>query len=222
MHRVIVVLQIGVQVLALAHRMLKPPAFPNDETNRVAGLLKLILLSISFVSVFDAVILLMFAPETLPTFWMNGLVLIIAVICLGLVRREQVRLASILFCLSFWVLLVYYLAISGGMMSPAPGILSVVPIMGAILLGVRGIVGFGLLATGTVAGLFIAGKSGLLISLEPSPTADRLFATTLATLGVLALLMIISARSVQDALARARRDHPRRTQPGITAPGSYR
>ena len=186
-------------------KLLTPPVFPDEEQTRIARLLHWLLLAGAIALIFDAAILAIFAPETLPTFWINGLLLAVILLSYWVMRRGLVRTASLVLCLSAWITITYYLAISGGVTSPAFGFLTTIIIAGAVLLGAGGAGVFGLLSIVTAIGLLWAGNSGWLTLMETPPTPSRLFATQTAIFLTLAILMGISGRNVQDALMRARR-----------------
>lgn len=190
--------------LTLLVRWLTPPVFPDEEQTRLANLLHWILLALLVVNVFDMAILLIFAPETLPTFWINGVFLAFTLISFWMMRSGKVRGGGFVVCMTFWALLVGYLAVSGGVTSPAFGLFAVIIIVSAVLLGVRGALGFGLLCIGSAAVLYWFGNNGWLTSIEQAPTPERLFATQITIFFILMLLMAISGRSVWAALTRAR------------------
>src|SRR5690349_5443272 len=147
-------------VLTRLRRWLSPPVFPDEEQTRIASLVHFLLVSLILVMTLDAGILFILAPETLPTFWINGLVILTGFVCLGFARRGYVRLACILFCLVTWPLTVYYIAVSGGLHSPALAFLCIFVGIGVILFGPRGAIGFGLLDIAAVIGLYLAGTNG--------------------------------------------------------------
>ncbi|HVO69161.1 MAG TPA: PAS domain-containing protein, partial [Aggregatilineaceae bacterium] len=185
-------------------RWLSAPIFPDEEQTRIAGLLNLLLLALIVLALLDAVLLLVFAPETIPTFWMNGLTVLSGCLLLWVMRRGGVRLASAVLCLILWPLTVYYLAISGGLGSPSLGFLSLFVVIGVTLFGTRGAIGMGLLNVVFLAGLLMVGSRGLLVSIEAPPTLSRLFATNSVDLLLLTALVAVSGRSVHNALSRAR------------------
>ena len=185
-------------------RWLSSPIFPDEEQTRVAGLLNLLLLLTVALLLLDAALLLVFAPETIPTFWINGLAVVGCWILLWIMRRRHVRLASVLMCLALWPLTAYYLAVSGGLHSPTIGFLGLFVIIAVTLFGTRGAIALGLINATFLGGLYIAGARGLLVSIEAPPTLSRLFATFTAGMFLLTALVSISGHSVRSALRRAR------------------
>ena len=95
-------------------KVLSLPAFPDDEQMRIARLLNMLLWALIVFMMLDALLLLVFAPETRPTFWMNGAVIAIALVMHWLLRRGYVRFSSLCLCSLIWPLTVYYISESGG------------------------------------------------------------------------------------------------------------
>src|SRR4051812_19607521 len=106
-----------------------PPIFSDEEQTRLAGLLHWMLLALIAANLFDMLVLVIFAPETLPTFWLNGAFLAVTLICFWMMRSGWVHGGGFLLCLTFWVLLVTYVAESGGVSSPAFGLFAIVIIV---------------------------------------------------------------------------------------------
>src|SRR5664279_3605916 len=185
-------------------RWLAPPTFTDEEKTRVASLLNMLLLSLIFLTLLDTILLLFFAPETIPTMWINGVFFLLMAILFLLMRRGFVQLSSILLCLLFWLLTAYCVSISGGLRSPAFTLLWFLAVIPTVLLGMPGTIGFGSLCVVTTIGMYWADNVGLLVSEEGPPTLARLLATDLTVLIGITLLMAVSGRSVLDALARAR------------------
>src|SRR5579859_5632986 len=98
---------------------LAAPAFDDGEKTRLARLLNATLLAFAVLDLADMLLLLIFAPATIPTFWINGVGLLGCFALIYVMRRGGVRLAAWLLCLMIYVLIVYYTAISGGLRSPA-------------------------------------------------------------------------------------------------------
>lgn len=161
----------------------------------------------AFVSnLFDLLVLALFAPETVATFWINALILGFTLLSFWLLRRGQVRTSSLIICLSTWGLLTGYLAVSGGVLSPAFGFLDVLIIVGAVLLGRRGALLQGFLCFLSAVFLYISAENGWLPMVESHPTPGRLLATQSAIFLALTLIMAISMQSVRNALVRAWQD----------------
>jgi PAS domain S-box-containing protein len=184
--------------------LLAAPIFADEEKSRVGGLLHWTLFTFIAVAVLDCIVLAIFAPETIPTFWINYLGIGFALICLWMLHRGWVIVTSLVFALVIWAILVYYLATSGGVASPAFGFLNVAIIMASVLLGTRGAFGFGLLTIATSILLYNAGEAGWIVSQEAPPTADRLFGTQTTILVGLMLFTVTSSRSLLGALERSR------------------
>jgi PAS domain S-box-containing protein len=180
------------------------PVFKNDEQSRVGKLLHWTLIAVIFIVVLDCIVLAIFAPETIPTFWINYLAIAFSFACLVMLHRGWVLFTSALFCAVIWLLTVYYLATSGGVTSPAFGFLSVGIIMATVLLGTRGALAFGLITIATAVLLFIAGENGWIINQEAAPTAARLFGTQTTIFVALTLFMTSSSKSLLGALKRSR------------------
>lgn len=186
-------------------RLLTPPAFPDDEQARIARLIHWMLLAAIGLNLLDTILLIIFAPEMLPTFWINGVSLVFFGIDFWIMRRGKIHTASLLLCLALWAATTYYLFISGGVTSPAIGFLNLAIITAAVLLGARGATAFGLLCIATAIVLFWAGNNGWLELMEGLPTPGRLFATHSAIFATLTVLLAMSGRNVRDSLGRARR-----------------
>src|SRR5258708_32885394 len=106
-------------MLTHLRRWLAPPVFSDDEQTRIASLLNPLLLAVIVLMLLAAVVLLLVAPDTIPTLWINAAAIIGATMMHRMMRQGHVRLAAGLLCLLLWPLTVYYIAISGGLHSPA-------------------------------------------------------------------------------------------------------
>src|ERR1700694_3633340 len=100
-------------------RWLSPPLFPDERQMRRPDLLHWLLIAIILLISLDAVVLFFLAPETIPTFWLNGVSVLCCAVLLWIVRRGHVRLAGRTLCFVLWVLAAYYITVSGGLRSPA-------------------------------------------------------------------------------------------------------
>jgi two-component system phosphate regulon sensor histidine kinase PhoR len=183
-----------------------PPVFPDDEQTRVAGLLHWILLVTSALNILDMLLLAIFAPETIPTFWLNVILQLLLAVSYWLNRRGKAQAGGLLACLAFWGLLAFYAAVSGGTMSPAFSLIYWVIIVGSVLLGVKGAAAFGLLSLATAIVMYWAGSSGWLEPLEEPGGPSRYFGTQVVIILALTALLVMGSRSLANALNRARRE----------------
>lgn len=183
-----------------------PPVFPDDEQTRVAGLLHWILLVTSALNILDMLLLAIFAPETIPTFWLNVILQLLLAVSYWLNRRGKAQAGGLLACFAFWGLLAFYAAVSGGTMSPAFSLIYWVIIVGSVLLGVKGAAAFGLLSLATAIVMYWAGSSGWLAPLEEPGGPSRYFGTQVVIILALTALLVMGSRSLANALNRTRRE----------------
>jgi PAS domain S-box-containing protein len=190
--------------MKLKRSLLEAPTFAEEEKNRVAKLLHWTLWTLIVLVVLDCIVLAIFAPETIPSFWLNYLTIAFCFLCLWMLHRGWVIFSSALLSSVFWLLLLYYTAISGGVASPSFGLFYVTIVMAAVLLGTRGALGFGLITIASSVFLYYAGQVGWIVSQEAPPTADRLFGTQTMIIMALTLFTVTSSRSLLGALNRSR------------------
>ncbi|MFN8528191.1 MAG: ATP-binding protein [Anaerolineae bacterium] len=164
----------------------------------------LLLIIIASVAL-DGIFLLLTAPETHSTLWMNGVVIAAAILFLWLMRRGWVRGAAILLCIMIWVLTVYYVAISGGVKSPGYQFLYTYIAIGLLLFQGAGafVMGAGNIIVTLV--LYVLGSQDLLINIEPAPTLARLLTTNSMGILLVTSVMLVTSQGVKDALERASR-----------------
>ena len=146
---------------------------PGDEQRRIGRLLSELLLAIIVIIALDTALSVV-VPETSPTVWLNGLVIAISLMLLWLVRRGHVRLSGMLLCLLTWPMTIIYIVSSGGIHSPALGLLSVFIAIGVTLFDVPGALGFGFLRIIVVGSLSLAEHYGWLTFTAGAPSGDGL------------------------------------------------
>ena len=186
-------------------RFLAPPVFEGDEDKtRVAALLNIILLSIIAFAIPVGIV----SPILLPRPDLGIAATAIAtLICLGglfLVRRGYVQLVSILPVAVQWLGYHALVLFSGGITSPfSVGIFTAV-VMSALLQGGRLTLALAGLSVVTGFGIFAMGDTGLLP--EPFLPADPLAAVLVITANLMeaAVILYLSARSLNEALGRTR------------------
>ncbi|MGC9397603.1 MAG: GAF domain-containing protein [Anaerolineae bacterium] len=146
-------------MLTWLREQLTPPTFEDDERMRVARLLSRVIWTalIILVAVGPVVILV---NQTSQDMWLSALLvggfLAWHLALLALVRRGQVRVASVLFCSLLWFFVLVSSLIFGGIRgSIVPAYLPII-FMAGFLLGERGAVTFGLLSLLAIVGVFVA------------------------------------------------------------------
>jgi PAS domain S-box-containing protein len=186
--------------------MLSPPTFSDEEQTRLARLLYWILSVLAAVNILIAVLIVISAPEVIPNLRFSELLVFFLVLSFGLLRYGKVRAASLLTMLSQWGILTYYVASNGGLRLPAFNIMYLVVVMGAMLLGTSGAVLMGVLCALSGIVIYWGETAGWLSVPTESPSLVRIFDMQMAVIFGFTALLSISARSIQNALTRARKD----------------
>lgn len=191
----------------MVSKILTAPDFPgDDEKSRVAQLLHWIVLAAIFLNCLNMALLAIYAPETIPTFWINGILLAATFGAFWMMRRGMIHAASYAICIFLWGSLAFYIGTSGGVTSPAFSFLSLPIIVAAVLLGGRGVLIFGILSIASAFGLYYAYEIGWMVSWEEPPTPARMLSSQVSIFASLAVMMAIGDHSIRDALARARKN----------------
>lgn len=185
-------------------RLLTPPTFAgDDEKTRVAALLNAILWIFTAICI-TAAVLFLFLPNrelSLP---------LVTVFILGntglvwLMRRGRVALASALFLIGFWLLMLSVCVFLGGTYSTSYWSFIVIVVAAGLLRGERGALVFAALSVVAGLGIALAQDAGLLAAgigvRSPMEQWGTLSLFMLATAGLLNL----TSRSLSEALQRAR------------------
>ena len=186
-------------------QLLGAPAFEGDEEKtRVARLLNTVLWVFFLVMLAFGISTLIF-PNPREALSFVGIVLAVDLIALLLMRRGHVRMASIVFLSTVWLLLTLVALAFGGIDGTAVFGYVVIVVMAGLLLGDYG--GFTFAALSVAAGLALvwAESNGFLPPpMGPNPPLARWAAMSLYVLMTAALLFIAN-RSLDKALGKARR-----------------
>jgi len=184
-------------------QLLAPPVFEDDEDKtRVAGLLNTISLTFLMVALIGGLATLAQSlTSTNVAIVAAALVLIAAV--QALMRRGAVRAASLLMSAGLWLVLTYVSATGGGVMSSTLSSYILVILMAGLLAGsLWGFIFAGLSIAAAVV-LYVIEINGLLVTLqEPNPEFSLL--AQIAYFVMVAVLIYLPVRGIQQALARAR------------------
>ena len=188
---------------ARTHKFLSPPVFTGDEEKtRVARMLNTILL----------IILLMVAVFSIPAFiaapalqriFIELVLILTVVVMLVLMRRGQVRLASILLSVVLWIVVSIGTYLSGGLHGSILGSYFGIILIVGLLLGNWTALGFGLLSISYVGWLVYADFRGLLPAASSYTTPFTLWgefsAVIIGMIGLLTLVMTNLRRAYEHA-----------------------
>ncbi len=185
-------------------RMLATPVFEgDDDKTRIAKLLHVILLTLASVIIIFATVEILISGI--------GLVLVATEVtgliyfCLWLVmRRGHVKLASIITVLLFLTsttLLIYF---TGTIRTSITGFYIVCVVIAGLLLGNRGTIVFSVLSLLALGGLIQLEVTGQLPVTTLEPIGASQWFTYAGILVIIAVLLVLSSTSLNQALARAR------------------
>ncbi len=187
-------------------RFFAPPVFADQDKTRVAGILNTI--SLAILAVVGTIAFVTPFIFRTPAYGLTT-TSVVALLMLGmqiLIRRGYVRLAGKLFVFAVWALDTALIYSSGGIASGvSPGYVAVTVLAGLLLDG-GAAVGFTALSAVAALGMLYAENNGLLIDplIHLTPTARWLSLT--ANVALAAVLLYLATRSIDDALARSRRN----------------
>lgn len=188
--------------------LLSPPVFDDDEQTRIARLLHAILLTFVLVGLLFMLPMAILSPAFAGRFLGLGLgFLIMSVGLLFMERRGRVRLASGLLVTILWGLATASAVTAGGVHAQVfvGGYLMII-VMTGLLLGGR--------ASGFMAGLSALAGLGMVFAemegaLSPpaiAPPPTSLWISNVSFFSVVVILQYLAARTIREALARARRE----------------
>ena len=184
--------------------MVAPPIFEDEDKTRAAGLLNIILLTVTgFAAGYIPVSVFMY-PEPLPV-----LVTLVATVLMGLFARRQmhkgdVRSASILLSSALWVVMGLVAVFSEGVFSPGFSLSTAVILISGLLLGGRAGVLYAGLSAVAGFGIFMLGQYDLLPESLMPTSGVVMWATQSMNFAITAILLFLAMRGTDDALNRAR------------------
>ena len=197
----------GVDMVAWVRYQLSSPVFDDEDKTRVAGLLNIILLTIMAFAAAYAPVSVFAYPSPVPVLVALAGTLVLGGVARGLMRRGDVRPASVVLSAALWVLMLLVALFSEGVYSPGYAtFISVILITGLLLGGRAGILAAGLSAVAGLGVLYLGQKA--LLPEPLMPTSDVvMWATQCINFGVTAVLLFLATRGIDDALNRARRSN---------------
>ena len=182
---------------------LAAPLFADEETNRIAEMLNLILLVIAgLVSLFIVVSL---ATGSAANLIVEFVLLAVVAGLWGLMRLGRVRLSASLLSLLLWVAVTAGIAVGGGLRGTGLSSYFGIVLIAGLLLGsyaVFAVAGLSIVAT---AAMLYAGTLGLLPPPPAHITLSYIWLEFTVTLLGITGLLYVATRSLNRALDRARR-----------------
>jgi len=190
-------------------QILAPPVFEGDEKKTGAAVfLNVILWTMIIGSVLAMPLIFIAPPGTMP----SRLVALISLLLLsfslrGFMRRGHIRMVSIMVVLGLWVVTNLAILFGGGGVRSIgfPGNIIVV-LMAGILLGRQAALGSAALCIATGVGFLVANQYGLLPNLPIQDTDMNALIIYSVHIIVAAVLLGLSLRNTDQALARARQE----------------
>lgn len=187
-------------------KILKPPVFDNEFDTHQAYLLNIIL----WVLIFIAIFFMVFVPALERGIAIRAGIIIITVIALNsfllsMLRRGYVRQASVIQVVIFWILFTAIAFTGSGVRSEAYsfGYLLVIIISG-LLLGPKVSLGIAVVSVTSGLVMMLFDSAGIIqFSRDNRPLFTWL--VSLVVLPMIALLQYLSARTLNEALERARK-----------------
>ncbi len=188
-------------------RLANAPVFPDDqEKTRIAGLLNVILLVVlSLIALFSLVTLLS-GPGDVANLAVEGIILALVLVLLGVMRRGHVRLAALVLSVSLLAVISAGTWLAGGLRGSGASSYFGIILIAGLLLGGRAGIAFGAMSIAAGAAMLYAEGQGSLPPVPPHVDSTYIwieFSTTIA--GVTGLLFL-ATRSLGQALERARRN----------------
>jgi two-component system cell cycle sensor histidine kinase/response regulator CckA len=195
-------------MIARVARLLAPPIFEDEEKTRRASLLNVILLAAFVIAALLtlAAPLLSVAQDTTISEITVGVITAALILAMWLImRRGHVTLASLLLSSTMLVnttIVVYFI---GSIRAPLAANYIVCIVVAGLLVGNHAAVAFLSLSLLALLGLLQAETAGLLPPVQASSGMNN-WAVHAAVFGMITVLLILTTRSINEALERTRRE----------------
>ncbi|MCP4543826.1 MAG: PAS domain S-box protein [Chloroflexi bacterium] len=176
-------------------QLLTAPVFEdNEDKTRVAGLLNIILPALFVIVSLFTLLTGLHAVES-GNIMMGAVTAFLALLLWFIMRRGHVQLAGILFSSLFFICVTFMIYAGGTVRAPITVTYSVCIVSASLLIGARAAIGFNVLVLLALFGLLQAETAG-----------ERMhdWLTYAAVFSLTTVLLNLAARSINDALERAR------------------
>jgi len=181
-----------------------PPIFDNEEKARVAALLNTMLFIVLALVIAFAVIALI-TEHSIARFALDSTFALLAVGLLLLLRRGRVQLAGFVLSFALWALVTVGTYLFGGLRASGASSYFGIVVIAGLLLGGKATIIFGALSFLGLTWMFLADKWGIIPPPSAPVTVFTLWMESATILVGVTGLLYLAARSLENALARARR-----------------
>jgi len=190
-------------VLTRVRELLAPPVFEDEEQTRQASLLNVMLLASMLISMLSGLpaIFLEGASRIVLLSTITGL--LFQLIVMALLRRRQIRFASVLLCLGFWFIVTFSSLVSGGTSSPLLSFYGAIVLGAGLLLGNRAGAGFAGMSVASIVTMYHLQEQSVLSGFVPLTPALTLL-DHIAALFSIVVILYLALRSLDNTLERAR------------------
>ncbi len=181
-------------------QLIATPVFEDEDTARVANLLNVISLALAVAAILGTILVLV-QDLTLHNFVTGTSVALLALGVQYLMRHDRFQLASLIQWSGLWLMLTYLSISSGGVRASTVSSYVLVVVMAGLLSGGR--VGLGAAGMSAVVsfGILVAESIGKLSYVEP--TLGTVWVNQAANFFLVAVMVHVTIRRLQDALERA-------------------
>jgi len=186
-------------------RLLRPPVFENEEKNRIAVILRVILWSVAaVVSILVITWLITGKSHELGQYAIaaNTFIIVVAIGLLYLIRKGYVKSAGFIFVAFIWANITFQAFTSDGVRGSAAIIYMTIMVLASLLLGWQASIGITALSTLSIWMLAHSEQAGLMYFQLDGPYEVALESTGMFVLA--AVFLSLTTTGLSNALKRAR------------------
>lgn len=185
--------------------LLAAPHFPeDDDKTRTARLLHRIVLALVAIAATYVVIGPLLEPNLGAGYFGNAITLALYLYVIALIRRGQVRTASLIFAVLFWIAVVAVAVAYGGVITPALFSFFSSIVVAALLLGGRAALVFAILSGATSFILAVLDSQYLLPKALLTTSVFSMAWIAFVNFVMVAILLGLTVEGINNALTRAR------------------
>jgi len=192
-------------MLDLLRRLLAAPTFADEEDNRVASLLRTMLLGSAAISVAAGLIQFVGLGQRQPSLLLYLVMVVLSLGLFALVRRRRLQLAGVCFMLGLWGVITIGSVTYGGIHSPSAGGYILVVIIATLLFSGRIVLAFLAVCLLSLAVILAVELAGALPQQVTPDTPQVAFLAHFIHLFGSGFFLYLAVKNLQDARQRARR-----------------